>query len=52
MDVYIAAGHVKIEQEGIRLEADRVVLNNKTGDAEAEGHVFLRTRGTSSMRRN
>jgi LPS-assembly protein len=40
-DVYVAVGHVKIEQEGTRLEADRVVLNNKTGEAEAEGHVYL-----------
>lgn len=40
-DVYIAEGHVKIEQGGIRLEADKVVLNNKTGVAEAEGNVYL-----------
>ncbi|HTF99060.1 MAG TPA: LPS assembly protein LptD [Nitrospirota bacterium] len=40
-DVYTASGHVKIEQQGIRLEADRVVLNNKTGEAAAEGHVYL-----------
>ncbi len=40
-DVYIAEGHVKIEQEGIRLEAEKVVLNNKTGEAEAFGKVYL-----------
>jgi LPS-assembly protein len=44
-DVYTAVGHVRIEQEGIRLEADRVVLNNRTGEALAEGHVFLRDKG-------
>lgn len=41
-DVYVAAGHVQIEQEGLRLEAERVVLNNKTGEAVAEGKVYLR----------
>jgi LPS-assembly protein len=40
-DVYVAEGHVKIEQEGIRLEAEKVVLNNKTGEAEASGKVYL-----------
>ncbi len=44
-DVYIAIGHVKIEYEGIRLEADKVVLNNKTGEAEAEGNVYLQDEG-------
>src|SRR5574341_2201256 len=40
-DVYVAVGHVKIEQEDVRLEADKVVLNNKTGEATAEGKVYL-----------
>ncbi|HEY6011416.1 MAG TPA: LptA/OstA family protein, partial [Nitrospirota bacterium] len=40
-DVYIAVGHVKIEQEGVRLEADKVVMDNKTGEAMAEGKVYL-----------
>ena len=44
-DVYTAVGHVKIEQEGIRLEAERVKLNNKTGEAEAEGNVYLQDKG-------
>ncbi len=44
-DVYIAVGHVKIEQESVRLEAEKVVLNNKTGDAEAEGKVYLQDKG-------
>jgi len=44
-DVYVAEGHVKIEQEGIRLEADKVVLNNKTGEATAEGNVYLQDKG-------
>jgi LPS-assembly protein len=44
-DVYSAAGHVKVEQEGIRLEADKVVLNNKTGEAKAEGKVVLQDKG-------
>jgi len=44
-DRYIAVGHVKIEQEGLRLEADKVVLDNKTGEAVAEGKVFLQDKG-------
>jgi LPS-assembly protein len=40
-DVYTASGHVRVEQQGIRLEADRLVLNNRTGVALAEGNVFL-----------
>lgn len=40
-DVYTAEGNVHIEQDGIRLEADKVVLNNKTGEAVAEGRVHL-----------
>jgi len=44
-DRYMAIGHVKIEQEGIRLEADKVVLDNKTGETTAEGHVFLQDKG-------
>lgn len=40
-DVYLAVGHVKIEQEGVRLEANKVVMNNKTGEALAEGSVVL-----------
>jgi LPS-assembly protein len=44
-DRYIAIGHVKIEQEGLRLEADKIVLDNKTGEAVAEGKVFLQDKG-------
>jgi LPS-assembly protein len=44
-DVYTALGHVKIEQVDRLLEADTVVLNNKTGDALAEGKVYLRDKG-------
>jgi len=44
-DIYTAEGHVKIEQLDIRLEADRVVLNNSTGEAVAEGNVHLRDKG-------
>jgi LPS-assembly protein len=44
-DRYIAIGHVKIEQEGLRLEADKVMLDNKTGEAVAEGKVFLQDKG-------
>jgi len=44
-DVYVAEGHVKIDQEAMHLEADKVVLNNKTGEAVAEGHVYLRDKG-------
>ena len=45
-DVYLAVGHVKIEQEGVRLEADKVVLNNRTGAAVAEGSVHLQDQGS------
>jgi len=44
-DRYVATGHVKIEQEGMRLEADKIVLDNKTGEAVAEGRVFLQDKG-------
>ncbi len=40
-DTYTAVGNVKIDQQDIHLEADRVVLNNRTGEALAEGHVYL-----------
>jgi len=40
-DIYTAVGHVKIEYGSIRLEADTVTLNNKTGEATAEGKVLL-----------
>jgi LPS-assembly protein len=40
-DVYTAEGNVKIKQDGMRLEADKVILNNRTGDASAEGKVYL-----------
>jgi len=41
-DIYTATGHVRIDQQDIHLEADKVVLNNRTGEAVAEGHVFIR----------
>ncbi len=44
-DVYTAVGNVRIEQEGMLLQADRIVLNNKTGEAVAEGKVFLNQLG-------
>ncbi len=44
-DRYVATGHVKIEQEGVRLEADKIVLDNKTGLAVAEGKVFMQDKG-------
>ncbi|HSB33874.1 MAG TPA: LPS assembly protein LptD [Nitrospirota bacterium] len=44
-DVYTAVGHVKIEQEGVKLEADKVVFHNKTGEVEAEGKVYLQDVG-------
>lgn len=40
-DVYRAEGHVRIEQDSIVIEADRVVLENRTGQAIAEGNVHL-----------
>ena len=44
-EIYTAVGHVKIEHEGVRLEADKVVLHNKTGEATAEGRVLLQDKG-------
>lgn len=38
-NTYTAQGHVVIKGRGSVLEADRVVLNNTTKDAEATGHV-------------
>jgi LPS-assembly protein len=48
-DIYTAEGHVRIDQLDIRLEADRVVLNNSTGEAVAEGNVYLRDKGDTVM---
>lgn len=47
-DVYVAEGNVKVEQDGMRVEADKITLNNKTGEASAEGKVYLQEKGTSS----
>lgn len=44
-DRYVAIGNVKIKQEGLQLEADKVVLDNKTGEATAEGNVYLQDKG-------
>ena len=44
-DIYTAVGNVKIEQEGMLLQAERIVLNNKTGEAVAEGRAFLNQKG-------
>ncbi|MFA5073890.1 MAG: LPS assembly protein LptD [Nitrospirota bacterium] len=44
-EIYVASGNVRIEQQGIQLEADSVVLNNQTGDAVAEGNVILQDKG-------
>jgi LPS-assembly protein len=46
-DRYVAIGHVQIEQEGVRIEADQVTLNNKTGEVEAEGRVFMQDKEDS-----
>jgi LPS-assembly protein len=48
-DIYTAEGHVRIDQQDIRLEADRIVLNNSTGEAVAEGNVYLRDKGDTVM---
>ncbi len=44
-DRYVAIGNVTIKQEGLLLEADKVVLDNKTGETTAEGDVFLQDNG-------
>ena len=48
-DTYTAEGHVRIEHQDIRVEADRIVLNNRTGEAVAEGSVYLRDKGDTVM---
>ncbi len=40
-DRYIAQGNVTIARGGVRLNADRAVLDRRTMHAEAEGHVML-----------
>ncbi len=44
-DIYTAVGHVRMEQRDLYVQADRVVLNNRTGDAVAEGNVYVRDKG-------
>lgn len=48
-DIYTAEGHVRIEQQHLRLEADKVILNNGTGEAVADGNVYLRDNGDTVM---
>lgn len=48
-DIYTAEGHVRIDQQLRRLEADKVVLNNSTGEATAEGNVYLRDGGDTVL---
>jgi LPS-assembly protein len=48
-DIYMAEGHVRIEQQHLRLEADKVVLNNGTGEAVADGNVYLRDGGDTVL---
>jgi LPS-assembly protein len=40
-DVYTAVGHVKIDQQDIHVEADRIIVNNRTGEAVADGNVYV-----------
>lgn len=44
-DRYVGSGNVKVDQEGMHVEADTVTMNNKTGEAIAEGHVYFRDKG-------
>ncbi len=48
-DIYTAEGHVRIDQQDLRLEADKIVLNNGTGEAVADGNVYLRDKGDTLM---
>ncbi|MHB8846778.1 MAG: LPS-assembly protein LptD [Nitrospirota bacterium] len=48
-DIYTAEGRVRIEQQHLRLEADKVVLNNGTGEAVADGNVYLRDNGDTVL---
>ena len=40
-DIYLANGHVEIIQGKIRLTADEVIVDNKTGDISASGNVVF-----------
>jgi LPS-assembly protein len=40
-DRYTAQGHVRIEQKGTLLEADHAIMDNRSGEAEVDGHVTL-----------
>ncbi len=44
-DIYVAEGHVRIEQDSMRAEADKIILNNRTGETVAEGNVYLQEKG-------
>jgi LPS-assembly protein len=48
-DTYTAEGHVRIEQQDIRVEADNIILNNRTGEAVAVGNVYLRDKGDTVL---
>ncbi len=48
-DIYTAAGHVRMEQQDIYVQADRIVFNNRTGEAIAEGNVYVRDKGDTLM---
>jgi LPS-assembly protein len=48
-DTYTASGHVRVEHQGMRVEADKLVLNNRTGMALAEGNVYLLDKGDVIM---
>ncbi|MGH9534701.1 MAG: LPS-assembly protein LptD [Terriglobales bacterium] len=39
--IYIASGNVEILYHGVTLRADRIVYDNRSGEATATGHVFL-----------
>lgn len=48
-DRYVATGHVKMEKEGIRVEADEVIMDNKSGETKAEGNVFIQDQGDVTL---
>jgi len=44
-DIYTAVGNVRIDQLDMHMQADKIVLDNRTGRAVAEGRVFFKEKG-------
>ncbi len=42
----VGQGNVSIDYEGIRMTCDKIIVYTETKDAEAEGHIVLKTTGS------